>query len=95
MFLKGFLAVYDVLVALKRKKGFLAVLRESNVVLRCIGLIVSALIILIVRLSIMCFEGPVFTKFDNPAAFADNLLARVITNIHSILLYHIPTVVCF
>lgn len=78
MFLKGFLVVYDALIAIKCKKGFLTVLKERNVVLRCSGLIVSALIILIVRLSIMRFEGPVFTKFDNPAAFADNLLTRVI-----------------
>lgn len=69
--------MYDVLIALKWKKGFSAILKNKNVVLRCVGLIFSALIILIVRLSIMCFEGPVFTKFDNPAAFANNLLSRV------------------
>lgn len=67
------------MLAFKRKKGFLVVLEDKSVLLRCCGLTVSALVILIVRLSIMNFEGPVFTKFDNPAAFASNFLQRVIT----------------
>lgn len=74
-------------MAIQHKKSFSAVLMERSVMLRCIGLILSALIILIIRLNIMCFEGPVFTKFDNPAAFADNLLTRVTTIIYTILLY--------
>lgn len=52
-------------------------LSDKPFLCRFFGLSLAGLGILYFRLKIMNFEGPVFTKIDNPAAFADSLVTRV------------------
>lgn len=44
---------------------------------RIIVLVTSGLLILLFRFYIMNFEGPIFTKSDNPGAFAEHISSRV------------------
>lgn len=44
---------------------------------RTLVLILEGLLMLFFRLWVMNFDGPVFTKIDNPAAFADRFVTRV------------------
>lgn len=50
---------------------------DRMIILRCTGLIGACLAIMYFRLWIMAFEGPIFTKIDNAAAYSDNLYTKV------------------
>lgn len=43
-----------------------------------ITLILPGFVIMYYRFRIMNFEGPIFTRNDNPAAFAEHFLTRVL-----------------
>lgn len=51
---------------------------------RNVGLLFAGITILYFRFWIMNFEGPIFAKIDNPGAFADLLVTRVITPKHNL-----------
>lgn len=53
------------------------IVKEYKFWCRCSGLMGVGILIMYFRLAIMNFEGPIFTKIDNPAAFAYDFYTRV------------------
>ncbi|XP_060516972.1 protein O-mannosyl-transferase TMTC4 [Cylas formicarius] len=75
----GACLIYDVYKSKKRRKSWYKSLCAPMLVCRVICLFIIGLIIMYYRLKIMMFEGPTFSKTDNPAAFADEFYVRILT----------------
>ncbi|KAK5646823.1 hypothetical protein RI129_005287 [Pyrocoelia pectoralis] len=77
----------------------LAKTKTKSMIQRSLVLIFLGLLILYCRLKIMNFEGPNFTVADNPAAFSNNTISKVLTYNYiyliNILLLLWPEWLCF
>lgn len=71
--------VYDLIHSKVNKSSFKDVFSLKNdFIIRSFSLAIAGTFMLYIRLYVMNFEGPLFTKADNPAAFAENSFSRVI-----------------
>ncbi|KRT79189.1 hypothetical protein AMK59_8650 [Oryctes borbonicus] len=90
----GLCSIYDVFVTKIVQNKF-----DIKFIYRNLGLVVAGITILYFRFWIMNFEGPIFAKNDNPAAFAENILIRVFTYNYiyflNVLLMIWPRWLCF
>ncbi|KAK9712179.1 Protein O-mannosyl-transferase TMTC, DUF1736 [Popillia japonica] len=90
----GLCSMYDIFYTRFRKRKF-----DINFVYRNVALATAGLTILYFRFWIMNFEGPTFAKIDNPAAFSDHILTRILTYNYiyflNVLLMIWPQWLCF
>lgn len=71
--------MYDILHS-KKGNPKMSLLNNKPFLYRHFLLIIAGFTILFFRFQIMNFEGPIFTKIDNPAAFSDSILIKVCTS---------------
>ncbi|GJQ67341.1 hypothetical protein Trydic_g8237 [Trypoxylus dichotomus] len=90
----GLCSVYDVFQTKFAQNKF-----NAKFIYRNLGLMAAGITILYFRFWIMNFEGPIFAKNDNPAAFADHILTRILTYNYiyflNVLLLIWPQWLCF
>lgn len=69
--------VYEIYVKKKSSKRWLDIVTHK-LATRFGLLLLTGIVIMYLRLKIMNFEGPTFSSTDNPAAFSDRILTKVI-----------------
>ncbi|KAJ8963524.1 hypothetical protein NQ314_005566 [Rhamnusium bicolor] len=74
----GMLIVYDIYREKKKKTSWWEMF-SFWYVLRYVTIILPGIGIMYYRFKVMNFEGPIFTSVDNPAAYSESLLIRVLT----------------
>lgn len=89
------IAAIDFIRNFKRLKQFL----PKTLVVRLTAMAMFTLAILLFRLSIQNFEGPMFRREDNPIAFADDQHTRILTQnylyVLNFFLLIMPDWLCF
>ncbi|XP_071632381.1 protein O-mannosyl-transferase TMTC4 isoform X2 [Temnothorax longispinosus] len=103
----GICAIYDIVIVNKiypidiinsltfkyADKSLNNFINLRNVLLRLAALVLIAIILLLLRFSIMGFSTPKFQSVDNPASFMDNVLLRIL-NYNYIYCLNIWLLIC-
>ncbi|XP_050302270.1 protein O-mannosyl-transferase TMTC4-like [Anthonomus grandis grandis] len=94
----GVCVLYEIYLRKKPSKLWEEVFTQKLLIRLC-SLVVIGSIIMFLRLKIMNFEGPTFSPTDNPAAFADSFLTRVLSHSYiyliNVVLLIWPNWMCF
>ncbi|XP_017779427.1 PREDICTED: transmembrane and TPR repeat-containing protein 4-like [Nicrophorus vespilloides] len=92
----GFCIVYDFFHTTGSIKD---VINNKSFLYRLLGLVTLGILIMYFRLSVMNFQGPIFTKIDNPAAYTNDTFSKIFTYNYiyflNILLLLWPQWLCF